>query len=582
MSGLSLLSSNMLMILAYITENKTMNDHQSGPARREARGSIASNVEDFSSGKLSRRHNAHKPELRLIDLSLPDEEALVSADALSLSRFQILSPGDYHMGAVPGVPERSAEPGSRRRLEGGGDGFWSARLKATRILSSTISVRSSDSTSEATTAGTGAARPSSVVPSIESQEGQSRNSILSAVVGPGLKVYVQSPYDCILARRRDLHDHFEWLLEQHEFRQAWELLDSHPEIISRTRSASGTGTPTKGDQVSNGHPLEVGSIITAPAEQIIHSALEKEKRRVGEEWIKQLISSGDWTTAAAVCGKVLGTSARWEHWVWVFAQANKFEEITPFIPTTQLRPPLPSLVYEYVLGHFISKDRVRLRELLNIWPAELFDIKTITDAIEAKLKSGEVRADTVEGGERGRDWRILVEELARLLVADSRPREALKYYMTLKDADAVMGLIREFNLLDELSDDLPGLILLRVSDAQLRTASIQELEQATAEAVALLVEEAVHGLVGPATVVSQLEKRGLQLFLFFYLRALWNLEATTDRRIRGATFQAGGKSLVDDFGDVALELFAEYDRSLLLQFLKTSQSYTFEKVGLVP
>ena len=38
-----------------------------------------------------------------------------------------------------------------------------------------------------------------------------------------------------------------------------------------------------------------------------------------------------------------------------------------------------------------------------------------------------------------------------------------------------------------------------------------------------------------------------------------------------------GKALVDGFADTAVDLFAEHDRGLLMDFLHTSSAYTFEK-----
>jgi hypothetical protein len=38
------------------------------------------------------------------------------------------------------------------------------------------------------------------------------------------------------------------------------------------------------------------------------------------------------------------------------------------------------------------------------------------------------------------------------------------------------------------------------------------------------------------------------------------------------------QSLVDDYADLAVHLFAKYDPPLLMEFLKSSTSYAFEKV----
>ncbi|KAK5188242.1 Vacuolar protein sorting-associated protein 41, partial [Cryomyces antarcticus] len=118
----------------------------------------------------------------------------------------------------------------------------------------------------------------------------------------------------------------------------------------------------------------------------------------------------------------------------------------------------------------------------------------------------------------------------------------------------------------------------------MKYASLNELEDATTEVIHLLVDEAYQGIVRPEQVIDQLQGQGpsYQPFLFFYMRALWKGQGTQNERGRGLTqVAAEGKTLVEDFGDLAVELFAEYDRPLLMEFLRSSQSYAFEKASQV-
>jgi vacuolar protein sorting-associated protein 41 len=491
-----------------------------------------------------------------------------------------LSVGDYHLGVLPGARSATVTQtpkGTIETLGSMGSGVWNATLSATNLLSSAASMRSNGSKSD----GDSSAKAPSMSSSL-----RGKATVKAAhpnIATPGMKIFIHSPYDCVLATKRDLSDHLTWLLDQQQYQQAWKLIDEHPEVISSSleRLAEiGPGTPERKQASNDDFYVDASSLVDS-ANRLINSAVEKEKRRIGELWIQQLVKAGDWTTAGQVCGKVLGTSSRWEHWVWTFAGAHKFDEITPYIPTTQLQPPLPSTIYEVVLGHYISHNRPRLRELLDQWPPELFEIKTITTALENELRYRNIREDSVEDGEQGRDWRIVMESLGKLNVADGRPREALKSYISLHDADAAMGLIKEYHLVDAVADDIPGLILLRVSKEQLWSASIKELEEATSEAIALLINEAQHGLLQPEVVIHQLEEKELPLYLFFYLRSLWRgdglIQEPEQNRER---LVSESRSLVDDFADLAVKLFANYDRPLLMEFLKTSTFYNFEKVYL--
>lgn len=585
-SGLSLYTPTLLLVLAYITPNSDNAEDSSDPTghistpSRKGHKSTSSTASSGSqpSGGIRRRQNALPPELRLIDLG-SEEEVDVDNDGLTVSRFERLSARDYHLGVLPAA--RSATvihtpKGTLETLGGMGSGVWNATLSATNLLGSAASVRSNGSKSDGDSSTKNPSMSSSL---------RSKSKIQAAhpnIATPGMKIFIHSPYDCVLATKRDLSDHFTWLLDQCQYEQAWKLIDEHPEVISSSpeRLAEiGPGTPERRQESSDDFYDDTSSLVDS-ANRLINSAVEKEKRRVGELWVQQLLKADDWTTAGQVCGQVLGTSSRWEHWVWTFAGANKFDEITPYIPTTQLQPPLPSTIYEVVLGHYIRQNRPKLRELLEQWPPELFDVKTITTALENELRNRDVLEDSVEDGEQGRDWRIVMESLGKLNAADGKPREALKCYISLHDADAAMGLIKEFHLVDAIADDIPGLILLRVSRDQMRSASIKELEDATSETIALLVNEAQHSLLQPAVVVHQLEDKELPLYLFFYLRSLWrgdglNLESDQNRE----RLVSESKSLVDDFADLAVKLFANYDRPLLMEFLKISTSYNFEKVN---
>lgn len=575
-SGLSLYTPTLLLVLAYITpdpekvEATTLKGHKS-------KSSTASTSSEPSGG-IRRRQNALAPELRLIDLGSSEE---VDTDGLTVSRFERLSASDYHLGVLPSARAVTITPtpkGTLETLSGMGSGMWNATISATNLLSSSsASVRSSGSKSDGDS--------STKVPSMSSSI-RSKGKTQAAhpnIATPGMKIFIHSPYDCILATKRDLSDHLTWLLDQNQYEQAWKLIDEHPDVISSSpaRLAEiGPGTPERKYESSDEFYDDTTSIVES-ANRLINSAVEKEKRRIGELWIQQLVKASKWAAAGQVCGRVLGTSSRWEHWVWTFAGANKFDEITPYIPITQIQPPLPSTIYEVVLGHYISQNRPRLRELLDQWPPELFDIKTITAALENELIYRDVREDSVEDGEQGRDWRIIMESLGKLNAADGKPREALKCYIRLQDADAAMGLIKDFHLVDAIADDIPGLILLRVSKEQIRSAPIKELEEATSEAIALLVNEAQHGLLRPEVVVKQLQDKELPLYLYFYLRSLWRGDGLTEESDQNRErLVSDSKSLVDDFADLTIRLFASYDRPLLMEFLKTSTAYSFEKVEL--
>jgi hypothetical protein len=538
---------------------------------------------------MHRRANGLSPELKLIDAATSDE---VEVDSLTVSRFESLSAADYHLSTLYVPHPKNLTPAQRSALESIGGGIWDVTLGAARIFSSGASVISVPGSSDLRAPSVSSASAGNLSASVP---GKRHLQISPNAATAGLKVYIQSPYDCVLAVKRDLTDHFNWELEHENYKDAWELLDDHPEIIAVTSQPATEASPTSTPSKKPGSLLdffadENESQTTISAHRTNqNSAVEKEKRRIGDLWVQQLVNSGNWREAGKVAGRVLGTSARWEHWVWKFAQANRFNEIAPHIPKKPMQPPLPSLVYEVVLGHYIIHDRIRFKHLLEEWETDLYDVNSVVEAIKSKLSAGDVTEDSIEGDEQGRDWRILQDSLAKLYLAGGHQRDALRCYIRLQNADAAMAIIQDFHLVEAVRDDIPGFILLRVSKEQMESASLSELEEHSAETINVLVEEGCRGTIPAEDVVKQLQGKGsaFQPFLFFYLRSLWKPETherkakTAKERVAADRLAADGQILAEQFADLMVELFAEYDRPLLMEYLRKSQSYDLAKATAV-
>ncbi|KAK0701132.1 hypothetical protein B0T21DRAFT_300756 [Apiosordaria backusii] len=559
-SGISLYTQNLILVLAYCLPDEHDDDDDGTKSRGHKH---TSSTGSEPSGGIRRRQNNQPPELRMIDLT---SQAEIDKDGLTLSRFERLSSNDYHLAVLPAqtVAAAASSRGALETLAGLGTEMLNAALNPISLFSSGASIRSKDSNE-----GTSPVKVAAASALLRSNRG----SVHPNLIKPGVKIFIHSPYDCILATRRDLGDHLSWLLERQQYQRAWELVNEHPEIMSTALDTS----PMSPDQTQTTDDFYDETASLAEGMQSMYSAAEKEKRRIGELWLQELVEAGDWVRAGQACGKVLGTPDRWEKWVWTFAGANKFDEIVNYIPTERTRPPIPGTIYEVVLGHYLETSKPQFRELLERWSPDLFEITTITTALENQLEYRDVREDSVEDGEIGRDWRIVMESLAKLHEANGRNREALKCYIRLQDADSAMRLIKDGHLADAVADDIPSFISLRVPPGQAKRMTNDELEQATHEAITLLVDEAQHGLVKPDVVVAQLQEKNLDLYTFFYLRGLWRgqgyHEHTGESRARLVT---DSQSLVDNFADLAVHLFAEYDQSLLMSFLKTSTAYAFE------
>ena len=548
------------MVLAYIEAE------EDGSAERTKHGVVRPGTR--------RRQRGLEPELRIIDIESKEE---LSADTLSISRYESLTSSDYHMSVLP--PWKAPVSISRRGALGAfGDGLWDATLYPARLFSSAGSIRSGTSGTERQSSRATEDPPSRRI----FNEEPLPKEIQDVAGSTGSRIFIHSPFDCVASVKRDLADRLAWLDAHKEYEEAWNLVDEHPEAAGTTNNLSDnvSDVPSRPQSSLNEFFADDQSSDTTTGRAVV-SAAQQEKRRIGELWLGQLVGDDKWNEAAGICAKVVNTTPRWEHWAWRFIDNKKLDEISPYIPTT-LHPPLSSSIYEVILKHYASENRRKLEELVDSWSLDLFNANNVTGVIEKQLDSDTMIPET-------EDWCILMKCLAKLYLAGGRYREALRCYVRLQDADTVMSLIKEHRLLDAVFDDIPAFILIRVTKEQLKSAPIPELEEATAEPIKVLVSEAYTGIVPLETVVTQLQAKNRLLYLYFYLRALWRgeslpHEATKPRRGRGSYIRDAanklaadeGKALLDRYADTAVELFANYDRPLLKEFLQTSMSYTFE------
>lgn len=554
-SGISLYSPRLLVVLAHI----------------EAEGDSPESAEK-TSGKRHRQRSL-EPELRIIDIETKEE---LSADTLSVGRFEGLTSSDYHLSVLPPWKTPEGQVVQRGALGTIGHGLLDATMYSARLFSSGASIRSTASSGDRVSARV----PASFISRQLSVDETPPKEVQDVSGAPGAKIFVHSPYDCVVAMKRDLTDRLAWLNSRGQYDQAWNLIDEHPEVAGSVPDLADI-PPGLRSQSSLGDFFadDRSSIMTAGRAKA--SASDQEKAQIGERWVEQLVDQDKWPEAAEICGKVLRNSSRWEHWAWIFIKKDKVDEITPYIPI-DLHPSLPAGIYEFILNHYISRDLGRFKDLVDSWPSDLFEADNVILSIEDQLKSKSILAQSEE-------WLTLTDCLAKLYLMGGHYREALHCYIRLQDAEAAMALIKEHHLVDAVSDDIPAFIMIRVTKEQMKSAPKSELEELASEPIQLLVSEAYTGIVRPETVVSQLEAANRILFLYFYLRALWRgeaspHEASKPRRGRGAHARDAasklaadeGKALIDAFADTAVEVFADYDRPLLMEFLQTSISYSFE------
>lgn len=246
---------------------------------------------------------------------------------------------------------------------------------------------------------------------------------------------------------------------------------------------------------------------------------------IGKAYLNYLINQGRYQEAAMECERVFGNDKDlWQTQIYIFQKHHKLMLLTPYIP--YVNPQLDSAIYEMVLNEHLQKDFIGFHKLLKEWPGDLYRSETIIYAIKNKLLEYPKESE-------------LLQSLATLYANEKKYGEALQIYLELGHQD-VFDMIYKYNLWDYIHEKYSQLMAI-------------DNEKATVMFIDNVSKIPVEG------VVKRLKKD--KKLLHQYLHKLFLKDP-----------QAG-----QDFHDMQIELYAEYEKERLLPFLRNSNCYHLEK-----
>ncbi|ALC40404.1 lt [Drosophila busckii] len=238
-------------------------------------------------------------------------------------------------------------------------------------------------------------------------------------------------------------------------------------------------------------------------------------------YINYLLTLKQYEDAAKLCLRVLGNDkALWEEEVFKFVKCQQLRCVSAYLPTSE-DCKLDPHVYEMVLYEFLKFDVPGFLNLIKEWPPQLYDGLAVINAIHDHF--------------RKQNANELLESLALLYSYKGDYESALRMYLKLQNKD-VFELIRRFALYDVISKLIIPLV---------------QLDRERAFKILLDKEK-----IKPEVVVHQLEQN--ETYLFWYLDALDKIDS------RGT------------FHQKLVALYAKYDRTKLLPFLRRSNDYVIQ------
>lgn len=313
--------------------------------------------------------------------------------------------------------------------------------------------------------------------------------------------FVISPSDVIAVRPRDDADHIDWLVDHGNFAEA---LDTAENLQRR-----------------HGSVFDVKSI--------------------GLRYMRHLFAENDFNRTASLAPRVLAKDGlAWEEWIDKFANRQQLAAIAPSVPTRN--PRLSHETYETVLGGLLLHDQTALLSTIKSWPADVYNLDVVTNAIRSE-QSGGTNND------------LLVEAMAEVYLTNRQPAKALPYLLRLHRPD-VFDIIREHNLFSAIQDQVLPLVEF---DREIRNTqrSSSTPSGSHGPAVRLLVDH-LHS-IPMERVTRQLD--GHPEYLYAYLDAIFQKDA----------------QLCMPYSDRMVELYASFDTARLMTFLRASNFYDLEK-----
>ncbi|KAI8323650.1 hypothetical protein GQ54DRAFT_286058 [Martensiomyces pterosporus] len=332
--------------------------------------------------------------------------------------------------------------------------------------------------------------------------------------------FILSPKQLVSVHPRGLKDHIQWLTERGDYRQA--LAD-----IEEAYRNEGPWVMYR-DQIK-----------------------EAEYQAIGQTYAQMLMDEGSAEEAAAVCTRALPRTntpesvAAWESWIFAFAEANSLQEIAPHIPTSGLQ--LSNTVYEMVLAFLLASNIAEFKQLVFAWPSSLFNAYSVVLAVEDHLEK------TSDAG----DVESLKTILAFLYDKLNQPSKSLLYHLELF-SDGILDRVLRENLFDAVRDKAE--LVMRYDDHTLSSTSdepAQLKDRCEAQGVQLLTDNT--DAIPSASVVKQLVQVPEHLHVYLH------------------TLLAKDPHLGAPFADLQVELYAEYNPEKLLNFLRISTYYSFDR-----
>lgn len=350
------------------------------------------------------------------------------------------------------------------------------------------------------------------------------------------RFFIISARDGVIAEQIQMDDRLKWYLDRKMYLEAW-TMSQH---------------------------------LVAPVQRLsfgvnhLESLVRNDKWDEATEWLSKLLylnaedfPGGDTKSTLATRASntlqaeerelfVREVASQWVQWSDIFISSNQVERLTTVIPKDP-RWNLPKGVFVRILKYWLDNDNIdAFCDSIDEWPLEIYDVGTITSAVEHVL---ELQPENAK----------LRRKLCDLYTRALEPTKAVKHLCELKDPN-IIPFLDTHHILQAFVSEIPDFAKLRFSnDSDIDRLPIPELEQKLADITQILVK--TRHEIAPERVLQLMTDSRLDILNFFYLEQLAGID----------------ELLVKGYENTLINLYSQFDRPKLLPFLMTNNNYDISK-----
>lgn len=275
---------------------------------------------------------------------------------------------------------------------------------------------------------------------------------------------------------------------------------------------------------------------------------------VGEQFLESLKDVSDYERLASVLSETIDTTTpttgnrgrdkvmlqrkrRWDHWIDTFRSVNHLEIVAPVVPTYE--PRLDKETYSDILVGLSNGHSARMLQMLKTWPSDVYDVSTVTKAIENQLgmSSGHSRWTDVER-------EPLREGLLMMYGLSGRHDETLNLLLN-EESSKVFDYIRSHHLHEAVrsAETISGLFMI------------------DANAATELLTHAPETVLPPDAIIPILTELNNSQWTFMYLHGMFRMDPEQATK----------------YHNLLLRLYVEHGLpGTLNTFLRTSTHYSLD------